>query len=331
MSITQVAYGRAVSITLSLVVLVSTGCSISRPLPSTPTHCSIESASTYHTYDLRVPQSKYVYVLVDKSYGYQYTNNDLGLVQSIVVGNIGPGDRLVVAWMSLERTTGSIFFDEQIEQIKPPRFSPTLTPPAMTSTLTPGGPTTIKGMQIQTSEAIERNNDASEEQHNCLIGQWNIESDQLYLEWQTRQQGAVDEFVDKGHHQIPLLASEEVESGKLVYESLSVASRMLRSSIGKNSYAKYLLIVFSDLDDWRDRKPDGTTIDFRGIGVMVISQPCKYEVDCGVKATWEQQLASFGASQPEFLVQEDNIPRQLDSCLRFPSPHLPCTQEENPS
>ncbi len=298
------------AITSLFVILISSCDPVFRP-PNDPDNCPYERATSYHTYDFGSSDSKYVYVLLDQSYEYKYTPQDLELISKTVVQNMYPGDRLVVAWINLENSTRTIIFDERIEREELAKFPPTLTPPSVIPTLTPAKITTIEGQQIQTNEAIEKDNQAINEKHYCKIGEWNATSDAKFQEWKDDQKEEVDSFISKANTALKPSIANDSSRGKLLYESLSVASQMLQSAISKRQHNRYILIVFSDMNDWRPAKPDELTIELNGVDTLIVSQYCKYEIDCQVKAGWETQLMSFGAVKPLFFVQEDNISKSI--------------------
>ncbi len=283
--------------------------------PSFTGDCQFEPSDTYHSYDFGSSDSKYVYVLVDKSYDYKFTPQDLKMISEKIIPNMYAGDRLLVGWISLEKTSGAIFFDSRIEREKKPVFPSTLTPPPVTPTLTPGGPTTTQGQQRQTSEAIDRDNSTIRDKYHCQIGEWNHISDELYKDWQSEQNEEINEFSDEAKNTITPSLGKESDNGKLLYESLAVSSEMLQSAIAKKQHAQYILIIFSDMVDWRPEKPDKIAINLKNVDVIIVSSQCKYEMDCIVKSIWQDQFDSFGTQSSIFLVQEDNISQYINDYL----------------
>lgn len=304
------------SVIASLLIFLIVSCDPVLNSPNNSGNCPYEIATDYRTSaDFGIPEtqpdSKYVYVLLDQSYDYKFTPQDIELVISEIVSNTFPGDRLVIAWINLEHGTQTIIFDERIEQEKLPKFPPTFTLPPITPTLTPSNITTVQGQQIQTNEAIDKNNAVINEKHFCEIGEWNAKSQEIADEWKEEQKKEVDSFVEQAKSQLTPSIAKKTSGGKLLYESLSTASQMLQSAMLKKQHEKYILIVFSDMNDWRIEKPDDLTINFSGVDVLVISQNCKYEIDCSVKNEWESQLTQFGVPVPLFVVKEDGIPETI--------------------
>lgn len=304
------------SVIASLLILLIASCDPVLNSPNNSGNCPYEIATDYRTSaDFGVPEtqpdSKYVYVLLDQSYDYKFTPKDIDLVTSKIVPNVFPGDRLVVALINLEHGTQTIIFDERIEQERLPQFPPTFTPPLVTPTLTPSNITTVQGQQIQTNEAIDKENLVINEKHFCKIGEWNAKGQEIADKWKHEQQEEIDSFVEQSNSQLTPSIAKETSGGKLLYESLSVASQMLQSAKLKNQHEKYILIIFSDMNDWRSEKPDDLTIKLNGVDVLIISQNCKYEIDCSVKDKWESQFKQFGVSVPLFIVQEDGIPETI--------------------
>lgn len=301
---------------LSILFVGCVPVSKNKPTPQN-NDCPVEISDQYHSnYDFGTGQTKYVYVLIDKSYDYSsYIPNDFETITKSVVSKMQPGDRLVLQWLGLNRTTASIFSYNRIEQAEQPVFPPTPTRPPVTPTLTPGGPTTTQGLQIQTSEAINRDNELIRRDYLCEIGKWNTSSDEIYSQWQSKQQALVNNFQENVQHDIAKAQKYEPDQGKLIYENLSVVSKMLRSAMKKHQHDAYILIIFSDMNDWRPAPPDNTTINLDGIKVFVIDRTCQFAIDCSVENTWSPILKRYGAQEPYFLVAEDNIDKELSTYL----------------
>jgi hypothetical protein len=304
------------SIITSLLIVLIASCDQVLDPSNDSGNCPYELSADYHTsddFDIpdSQPDSKYVYVLLDQSYEYKFTPQDLELISSTVIPNIFAGDRLVVAWINLENGTQTIIFDERVEQVRLPQFPPTFAPLPVTPTLTPSNITTIQGQQIQTNEAIERDNQVINEKYYCKIGEWNATSDAIAQKWKTEQKEKIDSFIGKANTRLTPSIAKETSGGKLLYESLSVASQMLQSAKLKKQHKRYILIVFSNMNDWRPKKPDDLSIELNGVDTLIVSQNCKYEIDCSVKTDWEAQLKSFGVTTPLFVVQEDDISKSI--------------------
>lgn len=302
----------SIFVILSLFILLIASCKPMFKPARNNGNCSYELAADYHTaYDFGSQDSKYVYVLIDQAYDYKHTPEDLKLLSKTITANMFPEDRLVVAWINLDDSTKTIIFDERVERTRLPEFPPTFIAPPVTPTLTPSNITTIQGQQIQTNEAIDKDNQVINEKYFCKIGEWNAISDNIYQEWQHEQKEEVDSFNNEANSVLAPSIAKNSSSGKLIYESLSTASQMLQTAIAKRQHDKYILIVFSDMNDWRPSKPENIKINLKGIDALIVSQQCKYEIDCTVKATWETQLTDFRAVNPLFLVQEDNISNSI--------------------
>jgi len=278
--------------------------------------CPHPTSTAFHSYDFGTRESKYVYVLIDKSFSYSpYVQRDLGIILSSVVNNMYPGDRLVLQWLGLDRTTQAIFSYRRVKWIEPPLLPPTPTLPPVTPTLTPGGPTTMQGLQAQTSEAIVGINRDIEQRYYCDIGNWNAISDKRFQEWKNQRQEAIQAFRVGVQKDVEEAKKEGPDEGKLIYENLFTASRMLHSAMAKSQHSAYVLIIFSDMKEWREVPPD-RDIDLQGIKVIVVNETCQFAVDCDTEATWGTLLKQYGASNVKVLVAEDEIKDSLNAYLR---------------
>lgn len=302
-------------IIFSLLFAILAGC---KPVfnPSQASgNCQFELSPEFNSYDFGSEETKYIFVLIDQSFEYKYTPEDLELLSENITANMFAGDRLVVAWINLDDSTKTIIFDERIEKVRKPQFPPTFSAPLLTPHLTPSHVTTIQGQQIQTNEAIDKDNKVINEKHFCKIGEWNAQSDEKFNHWRHEQDEEISSFKHEANEVLQPSIAKETSSGRLIYESFSTASQMLQSAISKQQHNKYILIVFSNMDDWRPEKPEEVQINLTGIDTLIVSQHCKYEIDCTVKSVWEEQLIDFGAVSPLFLVKEDNIPEFLHNYL----------------
>lgn len=298
----------SIFIIFSLLISTVSSCKPIFKPPQANGNCPYELSPEFKSYDFGSEESKYVFVLIDQSFEYKSTPQDLELLSKNITANMFAGDRLVVAWINLDDSTKTIIFDERIEKVRKPQFPPTFPSPSLTPHLTPSHVTTIQGQQIQTNEAIDKDNKVINEKHFCKIGEWNAESDEMFRRWEHERDEEIASFVNEANETLQPSIAKETSGGRLLYESLSTASQMLQSAVAKKQHNKYILIVFSNMDDWRPKKPDDLKINLKGIDTIIVSQHCKYEIDCTVKSIWEEQLTDFGADTPLFLVKEDNIP-----------------------
>lgn len=314
-------------ITALILVLSSlmVSCQIPFSIPDDPSYgdCPVKPATSFNDdYTFLDDKSKYVFILVDKSYEYKYTNDVLQYISEEILPYLYPGDKLTVAWIDLTETTDSIFVNRWVDIVDFPQFLPTPASPLLTPTLELNGPTTIQGEQMIENEKIEAANDVIRVQYNCDIGKWNDESNKIFAQWNESQNNKIKEFSDKAKSELRLLAPKDLESGKLLYESFFLASQMLGRAKENKQFTDYVLIIFSDMIDWRPSKPIEIDIDLSNVKVAVAIHSCKYAIDCKVISRWQSEFKGFQqfntpdfTYKPMFFAQDDNIIRSLDIFL----------------
>ncbi len=294
-------------ILLSFSSLFLIGCTLNKALNNSldsPRECNAKPAKILNTYVFDKPETKFVYILVDKSSHYfSNSNKVLDFIKKSILGKdtiteyFKPGDRIIIAWLDNQATTKSIFFNEEVEIIEPPKFRPTPTPlPENTPLPTVEGPTTLEGLYKQTLIAQENKNLVVQENHYCDIGEWNLDSDKLYHDWEIKQHNAILEISKNALDNILPLTEANTEQNKKVYESLKLSSQILKDPMVGNNYKNRILLIFSDLEDKNNDSiiDQSLNIDLKGINTFVITPQCEFSIDCTAKYLWENQLASFG-------------------------------------
>ncbi|NOH04028.1 MAG: hypothetical protein HND47_19685 [Chloroflexi bacterium] len=295
---------------ITLFTLTITSCEPIKSDPVPVNNCRYELATKYHTaYDFGSQESKYIYVLLDQAYDSKQIAEDLQLLSEVIITNMFPGDKLTVAWINLDGSEKTIVFDERIERVELPQFPPTPIAPSLIQTLPPSNITTTEKQEVQTNQAVNKD---INEKYFCEIGEWNAASDDIYEKWQHEQKIEMESFYEKVKFALTPIARYSYNSN-LIYESLSTATDRIQLAITEHQDDKYILIIFSNMYDWRPSKPKNMKIDLEGINTLIVSQKCRDEVDCiAVKTKWETQLIDFGAVNPLFL-GIDNIPATIFS------------------
>jgi len=296
---------------LIFITLLIVSCEPIQSYPAAPvSNCRYELATKYHTaYDFGSQESKYIYVLLDQAYDSKQITEDLHLLSEAIITNMFPGDRLTVAWTNLGGSEKAIVFDERIKRVELPQFPPTPSLPSLIPTPPTSHSASTEKQEVQTAEAINKD---INEKYFCEVGKWNATSDNIYKEWQNAQQTEMESFYDKAKFALAPITRYSYNS-EVIYESLSTASDRIQFAKSERQDEKYILIIFSNMYDWRPSKPKNIKIDLEGINTLIVSQKCRYELDCmAVKDKWEAQLTDFGAVNPLFL-GIDNIPVSIFS------------------
>lgn len=79
-----------------------------------------------------------------------------------------------------------------------------------------------------------------------------------------------------------------------------------------------MLVIFSDLTEWRPQEPDGLEIDLMGIEVLSVMLNCSplYSPECVEwQSFWSEKMKSFGAKNIIY-INGENIEKNLVEFLR---------------
>jgi len=305
---------RFVYVCVIFLVIIS-GCQFdfSGPPPLSKGDCDVQPEANFKDFEFSDDRSKYVFVLVDKS--YQYTNEVLKYLSEDILPQIHEGDRITAAFMDLDATTDSIFLNKRSELLDIPTFpskpvSPPLTP---TIEIDPNSPSTTQGEGQIENDKINKDNDLILSDYYCEVAKWNIEAEKLHRKWRLDQNSETDQFLIDARSEIRLITSTEFESGKLLYNSLYLASQMIESAKSNNDFSDFVLIIFSDMREWRPEKP--MEIDLENVQVAVGVHTCEYAIDCDVVSRWQKEFSEFGVVDPKFVVEEDNIDKSISKFI----------------
>jgi hypothetical protein len=297
------------------VLAVISGCQfdLSGPPPLPRGNCDIQPEADFRNFQFSDNRSKYVFVLVDKS--YSHTNDVLKYLSEEVLAKIKEGDRITAAFMDLEATTNSIFLNKRSELLDPPAFPPKPVSPPLTPTveINPDWPSTTKGEKQIENDKISKDNEVILNDYYCEVAKWNIEADKLHRQWHLDQKNEMDQFLNDARNDIRLLTSTEFESGKLLYDSLYLASQMITRAKESGEFTDFALIIFSDMREWRPEKT--MEINLKNVRVAVGIHTCEFAIDCDVVNRWEGEFSDFGVSDPKFVVEEDNIYRSINKFM----------------
>ena len=301
------------SIIVIAIFIISCQLNLTGAPPLPRGNCPTQPVTNLKEYTFSDDKSKYVFILVDKS--YPFTNDVLRYISEDVISKIYAGDRLTVAFIDLDATTKSIFLNRRSELLDAPNFPATPLKPAITPTLmiNPSDPNTVQGQSEIKNEKIDKDNELILMDYYCEVGIWNDESDKVFGVWELDQKVESEQFFKNAQSDIHLLTPDDFEKGKLLYNSLYLASQMITNVKSTGEYTDYALIVFSDMKEWRAEQP--VEIDLKDVEVAVAIHTCEFAIDCGVVERWENEFPKFNVNDPNFIVKEFNIYKSVNTFL----------------
>lgn len=305
---------------ITATIIVACKLDVNLPTPLPKGNCPVQPETEFSDKDYKFldDKSKFVIVLVDKSYQYTYTSEVLEYISERFLSKINPGDRIVIAWMGANPTTDSIFLDKRIETVDLPQFPfkpilPLLTP---TIEINKNDPNTTQGNQAIENAEINKANDSIKMKYYCEVGKWNYVSGQIYDQWIDGQQSETDSFLQVSRNIIDTVASSDPEPGKLVYNFLSLVSQMIIRAKENQEFTDYVLIIFSDMYEDRPNIPESVEIDFSGVKIAVAIHTCDYAINCEpLISRWKGEFEGFGVVKPKIFTKDDNISKALDKFM----------------
>lgn len=317
------------------------------------------------------PQSKFIYILIDKSLLYsRYTRASLDITTQVLPKVLSLGDRVIVAWIGSERAPGVTFFGGSVRRVAPPILlampvlsvqSPTFparnttpttasagspTPTAAyvgNTTPTPSSnePTTkkviyvtqtaeatrtqqaktaeaVQTQQAKTAEAIQTQNaktataERSIAEYNCAILWRNQEVQRTMKEWEDQKRNAVNDFLKDA---IPAIRNVKYQTDdeSRIYEAIYGASEIFQFSHRNNEFQRYILLIFSNMQEKRSDHPGKLRFDFRNaVDIFVAMYSCERAQECQQnKDAWWDLFSRARARVIEFIPVIDTTEDRL--------------------
>lgn len=298
--------------------------------------CVVDIALEYKKLDFSPQPAKFYMVFLDRSVRFSdYYEDSLDLVYSSLAPILSSNDRVILAWMDFNNFDNpdimdplkSIYFDETLDFVAQPILPTPINTPILMPTLTPGPGSVGKNVSIATSVWVQEMNKTPEAKYHCQIGQANVESEQIYSNWQLEQAQEKQEFLDELKESLSNAKSSPLAPGKYVYDSFSLASQIFTEEIKNDEYDEYVLIFFSDMFEWRpqDKRPAGySVLGLKDVRVVVAMPNCSYALvqeDCdNTRARWEREF-SENTFPLKFMTNFKSKPNQLvDFIATLPKP-----------
>ena len=316
------------------ITLTPTQPTVVTPITPTPTACPAVTPIPQP----RTQSETFVYVLVDQSNSYcRYVKHSFDILEKVLPEILKPGDQIYLGWIS-DNSEHDIFFKEQIPSAPsldatPP---PTFMPLSLSLTPTPSPPSgTVTNMEWQKYQATltavedsnkiiqnqtEQMNQEMQNEYYCDVLRWNQEV-QLKLPYIQKESEAIvsDFYTDKLS---PELRNRKPQctSGTHIYEALYSASQSFQLEQEHHAFSRYILLIFSDMDD--DHIDDPTIdpsvlpIDLQHVEVTIVLY-CDKATLCPPRMEhWEEILIHQShAESVNFILYDEVTPEKLSNYL----------------
>jgi len=257
---------------------------------------------------------------------WNYSKNAFEALYRVLPTVTEPGDRIIIFRIGPSNFDDALVFIGTVGNVARPAIASTLTPwPTVTATVTPAQPTSDVPL-FQTAAAvvatktqgwISETATAADILNSCGEAVWANDFAAVATQWEATREAVKLAFGTQTSNITP--GSGENAISNQVYEGLDHATRAFNDECKPNAYRRCLLIVFSDLSDWRPSVPHfQVPVSLKGVEVLSIMLNCPvlFSPNCsGVREKWLQTFKSFGAQNSTF-INGDNLDKQLIDFIR---------------
>lgn len=312
-------------LTISLsIALACIGSATETPVPvltSTSTPC-IDIPYTPSVEEKSMPT--FYFVLVDGTLNYDYKKvNDVSEILEKALPNfLKTGDRVVLSWINddvpyygIEKYIfySDIFLVEDNQVLLTPTLPPTLNP-QNTATATPTSLGQLRQTEIaKTVDAVilqeQENIQKALNDYFCQKGEAIAEINEINKIIEQLRRDSVNAFSLDIRNSFPTLEQYETSEGNPLFEVLGEAADFIKTECSLTNYSDCVLIIFSDLKDFRENFPSEKVpySDMAGkITVLPVFYECQYITSCENKiSNWERHFRFFNSGDIYFVLNSD--------------------------
>lgn len=296
---------------IAMIVIVLVGCT-SGTIPNiTPTPCEefvskISYPSTENRAFILIE-----YEMVRKT--EEIASEAKAAISSLLPLLVEPNDKLVI----IPYEKNSILFNETVPSFELPDLLPLPTDPNLIPTLTPA-PTRSSAINNQyetIATQIGKNNFERNNSYNCSAIETERQNQKKIDDQKEIYKQERGKFISQSLSSIS--KSNDYSDSIRTYEMLSYASSILQDrAVQQSDYSERYLILFSDMLEFRDRKPDQYSIDFSGVKVILVLNQCDFSFNCDdIESRWINELNSFGASDVIPIYAEQDFQSAIENSL----------------
>ena len=259
--------------------------------------------------------------------GWHFSKDSFDTMYRVLPVITEPGDRLVVFRLGPPKFDDALVFIGKVGDVSHPSIPSTLTPwPTVTSTIPPTTPTpkepiyqtATAAVASKTQSVIDVTATAVTILNICGEQVWGSDFAVMATQWEVTRQAAKNVFGTKTSNINPNNGVNGIQNQ--VYEGLDHATRAFKAECNNGIYRRCMLIIFSDLTEWRPSAPQfDVPIDLKGIDVMSVlfNCPVLFSPDCSaVQNNWSKIFKSFGANSSTFISGEEVEKKLIDFIRR---------------
>lgn len=312
---------------ITLLILIQLSCGTSS---NNSTTIAIVTSTTCPT---NIPRTNYqseyspilIYTLVEGTENYrEHIVYSFEILHEVLQNKIQPNDKVLVSFMEYADVELARIFNEEVANVEIPSYTyfpfvqPTI--PIITPLPTTEG---SFGQIVQTTEVF-----VTETAYSSLLTQaandYNcsqiIEENQnrdLYKNWETNRQDAVNEFLNNYSSSIENIDLDNLSEITNPIRAMSQASEIFDLYRNPDTYKKDYLIIFSNLGAVISSPPSGDNINLEGVTVFVTLQECIFLSDCsGTVNRWDTYLKEAGATSVTFIHKGNELDTLLSGIER---------------
>lgn len=306
-----------------LFVLACVGSNLGTPT-TTPTQTSTPCLEVPYTPTVEYGKPIFYFILIDGTLNYDVQRIDdvrkvLGLTLS---STLQTGDRVIVGWINdpaqyngIESTIfyNDVFLVESGDLPLMPTLPPTLGP-FSTATITPTSIGQLRQTEIaRTVDAVKRQEeDFIQDMINeyfCRKGESVAKIEEIQTLVGGLKRDSIASFVEQLQNQFPSAEEYEFSENNPFFEVLSRTSNFITAECDLNIYSNCVLLIFSDMDDFRqnlssNKVPYSDMI--QKIDVVPILYKCQFATACdGKMKKWSEHFNFFHSRSLGFVLNKD--------------------------
>jgi hypothetical protein len=250
-----------------------------------------------------------IVMFIDTDYHYMdYSDDALQSILDIIPFAVEPGDKLYIYKLGVKDFDDAMVLNITSDGFEYPAIPPT---PTLYPTLSIGTPLptrtdipllSLKATQIritQTVESLHATATQSSFENICAQKTWSDSYKATATEWQKTRQASINEFSENLLEELDPDASKLSEGTTtpiptMIYESLAQASLIFSNECSE--YGKCKLILFSDMQDWRDTTPENLSISLKKVDTMAVMMNCSiiFNPECTkIQNLWKTNFDTY--------------------------------------
>jgi hypothetical protein len=298
------------------ILMVVVGCTEIVKTPESPTILpTCPAINTPSPPDLNQP-TKLVFVLLEGTPSHsEHSIHLLEKFSNKLPDIVALGDQVVFGLMEPTTLEASVLFNEKSSPIPFPPLPTPLPQLVSVTTVIPTANTTpqSKIAEIAATKQAEQTRSANEvdekrrnDQYVCAMYEWTNEYQRVVDTWRAEENKAKREFVLNVNEKIRNINPQMFQETTRVFEALSIASIVFSEECQK--YDDCVLLLLSDMSEWRHTTPENLNINLSGVDIIVALEECRflYQENCeALVQKWEPILTSYGSKSIKFTTGTD--------------------------